>query len=836
LVHKTGVGTLLVIGLMPKAVVAGIDSNSVQTRVTAEASAQVSGDSFHFDRHFAPTDVQADATSIKPGLTGNGWAMPSAAVRYNDGADLNFEFNLLAGASGLGNGSGFYSGDGKAEGEGLFELTSPARYDITYTFTPDPRRDSGSSGEIRLELPTFDELTDFESFGSSFTPNGFTHHLSGFLNSWGFQYQFSLNMESTILGPSGSPTERERADRVWASLTITSDGSSWRSPVSGTFGDSTRWDTGVVPSAATTTFFEDAGTYTVSVSTDEQVRRLYITQGDVTFDFLTGRTLSASAGAIVNGNMHLVSGRLDAGASTVTGNASIDAASEWSVTGDYQQFSGAKLSVQIQDKNGYGRLTATGSAHLSGNLEVTLPTGAVLRRGDRYRIVSAANVDGTFDNAPRFLDADGHALVVSYDSTAVTLKPMSKYKQFYGSWASMQINPDAKTPRAMSSSGCTLTALAAAVGIYGNDVTPGQVLAEVQRRGAFQGHTNAIDVNSFSYTTSGNDGKPITVSVAGRGGDWSTVISSLQAGNPVMLAVPSYSRTVGLSQGEPGTLIRKANGELHYVLAYGLNQNIIGAASPQDVYIDDPGYGNSFYGGSGWTLDVDGNGIDTEENSNVTLAKYFSEVNERSAFVFDAETWFNEHSFTDHGGVFTYVLPEARHNQLITRFTTGAQNIRSSINANSPVELVLTDPVTGRRYVTSLELLQPGDTLLSKEAFDDVAAVDDPLLTEDGIESDPFPPYSIPLPDELVGHSLDLQIIGVGDGDYYINYVTGTDLYTSSMALSGIITDGQSIPGSFSITAVPEPLSLPTLAAALVLATCRRPRICRKLRSRYQRS
>jgi hypothetical protein len=120
----------------------------------------------------------------------------------------------------------------------------------------------------------------------------------------------------------------------------------------------------------------------------------------------------------------------------------------------------------------------------------------------------------------------------------------------------------------------------------------------------------------------------------------------------------------------------------------------------------------------------------------------------------------------------------------------------STIHVASPVDLVLTDQVTGQRYVTSEVLYREGDILLAKVAVDLVASAD----SVENQDYDPqFPPYSVTLPFAAYGHSLDVTIVGIGDGSFEIVYQQRDTLFSPPARISGSVTNGQSINGEFAV-------------------------------------
>ena len=147
--------------------------------------------------------------------------------------------------------------------------------------------------------------------------------------------------------------------------------------------------------------------------------------------------------------------------------------------------------------------------------------------------------------------------------------------------------------------------------------------------------------------------------------------------------------------------------------------------------------------------------------------------------------------------------------KLVDEFVTYGGHAPTTVTAHSPVDMVITDPSTGKRYVSSASLALPGDTVLSKDYLDypdDISGTSPPPLT------DPFPAYSLLLPDELYGKSLDLSVVGIGTGSYEIDYQSSDPNVLGSAATSGTISTGQTISGEFDVSVVPEPSTLALLS------------------------
>jgi len=129
-----------------------------------------------------------------------------------------------------------------------------------------------------------------------------------------------------------------------------------------------------------------------------------------------------------------IEGGVLTGAGTITGNVAIAggttapglSAGVLHVAGNYTQNAASSLEIEIDgltEGSEYDQVTATGTASLAGTLEVLFPdSGFAPLPGDRYRILTAGNVTGTFDpvyvtNLSPQLNMD-----VVYTTTDVTLE------------------------------------------------------------------------------------------------------------------------------------------------------------------------------------------------------------------------------------------------------------------------------------------------------------------------------------------------------------------------------------------------------------------------------
>jgi hypothetical protein len=213
----------------------------------------------------------------------------------------------------------------------------------------------------------------------------------------------------------------------------------------------------------------------------------------------------------------------------------------------------------------------------------------------------------------------------------------------------------------------------------------------------------------------------------------------------------------------------------------------------------------------GSTSDVANWSID-EEKVNVTLEKYFNEVNERTdsqnSLIYEPGRWFGSGAM--FGGKFNdasrdYELSGKDRNKLVTTFAFAESpddiTVGPQLRVESPVELRIIDRVSGRAYASSSNVAVAGDILVAKVSADLVAPIED---ESEPVPSDDFPPYTLFLPDALIGKNLNLEIFGIADGDYAIALFPGDPDLVSSVPLVGSILSGQTAFGSFEVSAASE--------------------------------
>jgi hypothetical protein len=378
----------------------------------------------------------------------------------------------------------------------------------------------------------------------------------------------------------------------------------------------------------------------------------------------------------------------------------------------------------------------------------------------------------------------------------------SKYKQGNGDgspfnkWWDQPIHPTSPTAGLFKDVGCFETTLAMVSGFYGIEQNPLAMrdYLNTSRRLAANG---SLIVDNSLIVAQNSKGY---VHVTGRGGNFDSIVSTIRSGDAVMLSVPSSE----IASAGTGT-------NFHAILAYGIDPAKLagGAVSAADIYVADPGrfspyamkYGTRYTQG--------------EELINVTLQDVFDHAS-AGAFNFDAAEWFNSGTFhTDSGTLMTlataaagYTGPTKFFDRNMTFFdgVLGApMSTAPGALVQSPLDVVFTDPTTGRRYVSSDARAQAGDVLLTKTYADMPGqTTENGAFTPEGPE-DAFPAYFLNLPAELKGKSLNVDLYGIGNGSYTVSLFTGDANLVASESLTGTVTIGQQISGSFSVTAVPEP-------------------------------
>ncbi len=375
-------------------------------------------------------------------------------------------------------------------------------------------------------------------------------------------------------------------------------------------------------------------------------------------------------------------------------------------------------------------------------------------------------------------------------------------------------------------SGCTVTAFATAVGLELDRIgAPTQIQRPdplvirniAQDAGIVTGARGEVNAAKLFYEAS-----DIRV-VSERTSDstFDTVIAELKQGRPLILAVPSRTRTVAQTKQR----------ELHYVVAYGFDEQVaVASGAAMGILISDPGNGASAYScfenancnSCNGTIPAAGFVPQTAPR-HVTLHDYFAAISRRSATPcggnakldyfgiwgscpardmarirdwFDRGVFFrldNQGQTVEEQVTFTQEFPLWN---LITKIRSAPRTAvlyPPTVGVASPVELVLTDPVDGIRYVSAPSLAMPGDVVLAKHELPPVSNEEEP----DGSLEPTFPSYFVELPLSLYGRQIEYSIIGVGNGPYTVTYGhRGLD-FIPPQALSGTIVAGETISGTF---------------------------------------
>ena len=112
------------------------------------------------------------------------------------------------------------------------------------------------------------------------------------------------------------------------------------------------------------------------------------------------------------------SGSVDISAATKgTRNLSVDK--------DFHQSKSGRLSVELAGSKDYSSLSVTGSAQLSGSLELTFADGFTPKVGDTFVVIRANNISGRFQNANDRIKIDGQQYQIIYAEQSVTIRKVS---------------------------------------------------------------------------------------------------------------------------------------------------------------------------------------------------------------------------------------------------------------------------------------------------------------------------------------------------------------------------------------------------------------------------
>lgn len=387
------------------------------------------------------------------------------------------------------------------------------------------------------------------------------------------------------------------------------------------------------------------------------------------------------------------------------------------------------------------------------------------------------------------------------------LPGLTKYKQyqdnhFLNDWADKPLNSSLPVSMQVTfgARGCFVTTVATVAAHYGFEASPLELRDLALEQGVMNG--NMFDLNGRAARTGLRLHGSNALKPTNRTATIEDLVTALRAGDAVLLRVPT------------GPFVRTGyDGNLHAIMAFGIDPALgpSDTVTPSHILVSDAGFGASYAAmyGSAYTPG--------EQLVNVTLQDVFNRMNNQSsAFTFDPYQWFDQRQFVrdSDGQVLTIDLnPDIGNMSFFQLVDSSTLPQLPSVNVNSPVDLALVDPLTGRRYVSSNSLLGVDDVLLEK-SFGEIGGDEE---TGEVTVPEAFPHYSLVLPTELLGRSLNVDIYGLADGDFSIKLFTGSDLFVSSGALSGTITGGQIISGAFTVTAVPEPAVVLLMTAGLLV-------------------
>jgi len=92
------------------------------------------------------------------------------------------------------------------------------------------------------------------------------------------------------------------------------------------------------------------------------------------------------------------------------------------ISRDYHQSATAQLHVQLGTRNPV--LAINGTATLGGRLQCALPAGFAASTGDRFFILAADSIDGTFSNPDGIVEFGGNRFQIRYSTSKVELEKM----------------------------------------------------------------------------------------------------------------------------------------------------------------------------------------------------------------------------------------------------------------------------------------------------------------------------------------------------------------------------------------------------------------------------
>lgn len=373
-------------------------------------------------------------------------------------------------------------------------------------------------------------------------------------------------------------------------------------------------------------------------------------------------------------------------------------------------------------------------------------------------------------------------------ATGYSVTPFRKWKQF-GTTHGINIGAkpiDTSAPpspiNTFKKNGCVLSSCATILGLYGFQVSPLDVRDD-QRGGALNGLNMAL--SRFRYEKWG-----LEVSVKQRSFGWNLLVSNLLRGQPVILRVPTVNtkKTVAMIQ----------RGAAHYIVAYAVRPTLTTSAeiSVGDIFISDPGSQYPYRDiMEPWNME--------ESRVDPTLAQYFDKANtlwRAKGLSFDPVEWFNDAAFRVNG-VKKYITPKEYQ---VTTFRLTSQkwpNIRlpekpsiPAVLVFSPVEVRITDLVTGSKYRSTSEIGDGTENLLMREPVDQIAEnVDEEQNDEDPVpnEDELSTAYLLKLPSTMYGHPIDVEVVGVGNGEFAVHYDPGDSYLRASDTFEGTISVGE---------------------------------------------
>jgi hypothetical protein len=114
-----------------------------------------------------------------------------------------------------------------------------------------------------------------------------------------------------------------------------------------------------------------------------------------------------------------------------TTNITISTVAGVSVSDDYHQSSAATLTAGLGT---HTSLVVNGTANLDGTLQCALPAGFSAAYGERFTILSADSISGTFSNADGMLETGGHHFRIHYAAGTVELEKVAVTAQGTPHW------------------------------------------------------------------------------------------------------------------------------------------------------------------------------------------------------------------------------------------------------------------------------------------------------------------------------------------------------------------------------------------------------------------